>query len=209
MPTRHRRISCIPGLIAAHAPSRRRARATSSGSRSAPPRGRSACWSASRTAGATPTATASRSVQPAATFARPEEPLLPGVFVRARPQHRRRRSRSGARSACRTRPAAGTLRRARPHDPAAGFTSVLAPLLVPGTSLYCALAPASTDIAHWPRLHRASRRSRREPAATGDRAAARASRRGGRCGRGRDADRRAERPPAGAHRPRHARGGGP
>ena len=82
--------------------------------------------------------------QAAAGFARPEEPLLPAVHVV--------RARSGP-----TAPAVwlevGLFDAARAPRPDAldrlvlprDFAAALDPLLAPGTSLYCALGPATTD----------------------------------------------------------------
>lgn len=80
-----------------------------------------------------------------ATFARPEEPLLPGVFVMLD-----RHSDDGRPvwSAVALADHAGG---AAPSDTLdrmtlpAGFADTLRPLLVPGTSLYCALGSANAD----------------------------------------------------------------
>lgn len=81
----------------------------------------------------------------AATFARPEAPLLPGVFVRL---DRSTDDGQPVWSAVALSDQAGPLAPSDTLDRMtlpAGFTSELTPLLVPGTSLYCALAPANPD----------------------------------------------------------------
>ena len=91
----------------------------------------------------------------AATFARPEEPLMPGVFVML---DRRSADDRPVWTAVSLGDHAGP---STPSDtldrmtlPPPGFASALVPLLVPGTSLYCALGSAESRLTHRPRLHR-------------------------------------------------------
>ena len=82
--------------------------------------------------------------QAAASFARPEEPLLPAVYVvRARPGPAAPVVwlEVGLFDAARAPRSDALDRLVLPRD----FAAALDPLLLPGTSLYCALGPATTD----------------------------------------------------------------